>query len=300
MAKRDPLEDLSQENVLPNPGVYVITNSVNNKRYYGSSVNCLIRRRSHFGHLRRGDHNNSHLQRAWNKHGESAFSFSVVEYVPEEKLKSTEQIYIDQNVGGYNIEPHAEKSGGRRSEETRSKIAKTLTGYKRSAEEVEKSRASRSGGTRTEITKMRVSRGLRRHFSKHGTRPSPKSEETKRRVSEGLRRYYANNPEAAAASAARIRSHLTSEVIQRRSESIRKRWQGPEGNAKREQYRQRMQGSSKITAETVLQIVTLLSTQSVAEVADAFGLNISTIYYIRSGKNWSHVTGIVLQKKRRN
>lgn len=210
--------------ILPDPGVYVIVNSANGRRYYGSSVNCLLRRRSHWGYLRRGTHCNSHLQRAWNKYGESAFSFSVVEYCSADSVRLVEQAYLDNNPGGYNIEPNAERSGGIRSSETKKKIAKTLTGMKRSPEEIAKSSEARRGRKQSELTKARVSRGLKRHFQKHPKPRTPKSEEHKRKVSAGMRRYCAEHPEIAAKSVAAMRKALTPEVIARRAESLRATW----------------------------------------------------------------------------
>lgn len=88
-------------------GIYVIVNETNGRRYYGSSVNLKSRRWQHLFYLRSGRHNNKHLQRAWNKYGEESFTFSVVEMVDAHKLLSVEQVYINNNKGGYNIAPIA-------------------------------------------------------------------------------------------------------------------------------------------------------------------------------------------------
>ena len=62
-------------------GIYVITNAVNGKVYVGSAVNIPGRWRVHKSDLRRGVHHSSHLQAAWNKYGDAAFTFSVLELV---------------------------------------------------------------------------------------------------------------------------------------------------------------------------------------------------------------------------
>lgn len=59
------------------PGVYSITCVNNRKVYIGQAVNIRRRWHSHKWYLRKGNHRNSHIQRAWNKYGESAFVFKV-------------------------------------------------------------------------------------------------------------------------------------------------------------------------------------------------------------------------------
>ena len=77
-------------------GIYSITNTTNGKCYVGSSIN--VDRRMKCGHLhdlRHNKHPNSHLQRSWNKYGEKAFKFELLEEVPKEMLVEVEQQYLD-------------------------------------------------------------------------------------------------------------------------------------------------------------------------------------------------------------
>ena len=60
-------------------GIYSITNSGNGKRYIGQSIDIEKRWREHRWHLRANKHKNNHLQNAWNKYGETAFVFEVLE-----------------------------------------------------------------------------------------------------------------------------------------------------------------------------------------------------------------------------
>ena len=76
-------------------GIYKITNKLNNKYYVGSSTNMKLRVYNHFRKLRHGIHENSHLQNAWNKYGETCFEFQVVETVEKCNLLKTEQLYLD-------------------------------------------------------------------------------------------------------------------------------------------------------------------------------------------------------------
>jgi group I intron endonuclease len=124
-------------------GVYCITNKVNGRKYYGSSVNIHKRWREHRSALRNGKHENPHLQHAWIKYGEDAFDFGVVGYCEEEYLLDMEQVYLDSNPNGYNICPLARSRIGKPvSEETRRKIGEKSKGRKHSEESRQKMRDS--------------------------------------------------------------------------------------------------------------------------------------------------------------
>jgi group I intron endonuclease len=84
-------------------GIYAIENTVNGKRYYGSTKDKAGRWQHHKWHLRNGKHGNAHLQMAWNKYGETAFRFIWLKDVPNEQLLDVEQKYIDTNVRGRDI-----------------------------------------------------------------------------------------------------------------------------------------------------------------------------------------------------
>lgn len=76
-------------------GVYVIRCTANGRVYVGSSSNVEVRRRRHVKDLRQGKHQNSHLQRAWDKYGDRAFTFEVVATPSLERLAQVEQTFID-------------------------------------------------------------------------------------------------------------------------------------------------------------------------------------------------------------
>lgn len=88
-------------------GIYKIINVVNNKFYVGSAVNLSRRRARHFSELRTQKHNNGHLQAAWNKYGEQAFVFVVVQKLADgEDLLAAENVWLKEHVGKdycYNI-----------------------------------------------------------------------------------------------------------------------------------------------------------------------------------------------------
>lgn len=87
--------------------IYKILNQVNGNFYIGSAVNALRRRARHWSELRNNKHNNRHLQAAWNKYGETAFVFIILEEVPADKNHlDRETEYLRECVGKpncYNI-----------------------------------------------------------------------------------------------------------------------------------------------------------------------------------------------------
>jgi group I intron endonuclease len=128
-------------------GIYAITNAVNGKRYIGSAVNLRARRNQHRFDLRRGRHKSPKLQAAWNKYGETAFGFSVLELVPDKsKLIEREQAWIDAErvcVMGYNTRP----------------VAGNQLGFKHSEASLKKMRESQSKRVRqpcAEETKEKI------------------------------------------------------------------------------------------------------------------------------------------------
>lgn len=113
-------------------GIYVIKNEVTGKGYVGQSRTMRKRVADHFNLLRRGRHPNTHLQRAFKKYGEAAFSYDfeiVCEDVSE--LNMLEEAYLtgdakfDDSPVYYNISKTARVPmfGRSHTEETRKKIS---------------------------------------------------------------------------------------------------------------------------------------------------------------------------------
>lgn len=113
-------------------GLYVIEHRSSGRRYYGSSIDVPFRLHEHRRLLRRGAHHSPYLQRAWNKHGESAFDFKPVAMLDAENLLEFEQRAIDSNSGGYNMNPIAGKppspKGKKRSKAHCKALSRALLG----------------------------------------------------------------------------------------------------------------------------------------------------------------------------
>lgn len=70
--------------------IYIIENANTGKFYIGRTNDPAQRKRAHFSELRRGAHGNPRLQNSFNKHGESAFEFKVVDSATADKIQAKE------------------------------------------------------------------------------------------------------------------------------------------------------------------------------------------------------------------
>jgi group I intron endonuclease len=83
---------------LENPGVYMIKNMISGKFYIGSTTMPLLKRVwHHISLLRTGTHKNTHLQRSYEKHGESNFEVFIIENTEKSETLKREQFWIDNS-----------------------------------------------------------------------------------------------------------------------------------------------------------------------------------------------------------
>ena len=109
-------------------GIYCIENTIDNKKYIGLSRDIRRRWNEHKSELRNNKHENIYLQRAWNKYGEDAFSFNVIELCDPFVICDRERYYIAEyhtlsHENGYNL-----TSGGENSPTTSRKVIHLLSG----------------------------------------------------------------------------------------------------------------------------------------------------------------------------
>jgi group I intron endonuclease len=116
--------------------IYRITNMLNNKYYIGSAQSFERRSWQHKYDLKKGVHKNPRLQAAWNKYGEDAFVFEVLEAIPDgQDQLAWENKYLHECVGKpdcYNINSDAQapRIGKTHSAETKAKIKANRTAPK--------------------------------------------------------------------------------------------------------------------------------------------------------------------------
>lgn len=86
-------------------GIYMIHNKINNKVYIGQTVDIDNRWMQHRSRLRCQNHENKHLQAAYNLYGEDAFEYVLLEECERNELNEKEIFYIqyyDSYKTGYN------------------------------------------------------------------------------------------------------------------------------------------------------------------------------------------------------
>lgn len=163
-------------------GVYRIVCVRNGDYYYGSTNNIRKRWYYHKYDLKNGKHCNARLQNNWNKYGESAFRFEIVEFIDENNLVETENRYLNEYVGKphcMNISKIADRppmtpatvekirksnTGRRLSEETKNKIRKSLLGHSVSdvtRKKISEGQFGKLRGVRSDTDKMTISKKRR-------------------------------------------------------------------------------------------------------------------------------------------
>lgn len=166
-------------------GVYCIKNRASGKVYVGESIDIQRRWESHRYDLSKDRHYNEILQHAWNKWGEDAFEWIVLEECDKANLRYREAHWINELVAysrerGYNIRIEDGNGSWEYTDEHRAAISARTKGENN----------PRWGAKLDEDTRRRISESNKRAFEeKPGLRE--KSEETKRRMSEARRQLWA-------------------------------------------------------------------------------------------------------------
>lgn len=143
--------------IINRSGIYEIVNTVNGKRYIGSAKRMRYRLKDHRKHLRRQDHDNQKLQRAWNKYGAEVFRYRPLLVCSPENLLFYEQLCIDNLLPEYNICRIAKSSlGTKRTPEHCAAQSARMKGKRMSVEARARMSASRIGKKHSEETKRKM------------------------------------------------------------------------------------------------------------------------------------------------
>lgn len=111
-------------------GIYTITNLVNGKIYIGYSVNIQRRWEEHICSLNGQYHENSKLQKAWNKYGKKSFIHELLVECEEQFLASEEHYWcnllnVHNDKFGYNIRPTTPYNKPKLSKESRNRLSES-------------------------------------------------------------------------------------------------------------------------------------------------------------------------------
>lgn len=206
-------------------GVYEIRNTVNGKRYIGSSADVHTRMRKHLCMLRNFSHPNHHLQNAWTKYGENQFDFKALLYCDGDNSRLYEQILLDNLKPEYNIAVNAnnpsigivfseerrrrmsETTKGLMTPEMRSRISASLSGRTQPEQAVKKRIQSMSGKKHSDSHKEKLSQSLMGHSF---------TDEVREKMSGAQKKRHAREREAGITS--------TEEYKQKHSNAAKARW----------------------------------------------------------------------------
>jgi group I intron endonuclease len=276
-------------------GVYLWTNTTNGKVYVGSAAGSIVHReRVHRSSLRGGYHQNKHFQAAWNKYGEAAFAYCVLELCPPEKCVEREQHWIDHYKSadpknGYNNSPTAGNClGCKQSPEANAKRSAAMKGRPLTVEH----RAALSAGRKgmkfspshcAAIGRSKAGRQLTpEHKAKlsaknKGRKFSPEQRTRWRSWNKGKKLSEEHRAKLCAARQGRV---FTAETRAKMSAS---------GKARKD-FRGEGHPLSRLTTEEVLEIKRKLAAGIPQKrIADEYRVHQCVISRIHSGKRWAHV-----------
>jgi group I intron endonuclease len=162
-------------------GIYEIRHDLSGRVYVGSAVSIPHRWREHKRSLNRNRHHSQKLQRAWNKYGAEAFSFSVIEEVDaSENLLAREQHWLDATDAartGFNMTPTAGSLLGHRfSDETKKRMSEAAKGHIKSPEHRAALSAVNTGKRMSDEARQKM------REAKLGKRRGPHSAETRAKM----------------------------------------------------------------------------------------------------------------------
>ena len=213
---------MANKSISHTSGIYIVVNIKNGKVYIGKAKDLHRRWNDHKRMLNEGSHFNRHLQFAWDKYKEKAFSFKILEYCSVDQLNEREihhiAIYRARGLA-YNL-----TNGGdglsNMTEEIRSKIGDGMRGKTHTDETKRKMSEAHKGLPRSEEHKRRlsesqlgkiVSEETRLKQSEAAKRRLPISDETRKKMSESSK-----------GNTHMVGKHPSEETLKRMSESMKR------------------------------------------------------------------------------
>ena len=145
-------------------GIYVIKNHVSGKVYVGQSANLKRRFSTHKRQLRKGEHYNTHLQSAFIKYGEKAFTIEVLCECERSELDDLECYYIDKYDSTNPKKGYNKRSGGQSNYKHSAETKNIMSQKTKSFWDSPKGDAERT--RRADKASHDFEEGLRRHRQK--------------------------------------------------------------------------------------------------------------------------------------
>lgn len=298
---------------LERSGIYQIVNKVNGKRYVGSAVCIRKRWHAHRCGFRLSKHPNRYLMSSWQKYGEEAFTFEILEHCSLDELLVREQWWIDSTSPEYNLSPTAgscrgvkhteevrrrvsERNKGNKyalgrkiSEYVKSRVAEAnrlRKGVKQSADHAEKRAAGHRGMKRSAETRRRISEAMT------GKKRGPRSAEYREKISASMRGRVLSDEHMAALQAGRAKRVYTPEQRAVLADHMRKSYEnGTRSREKPEEQRSKAgRLYAKLSDAQVRKIRSLRAEGLTCKaLAQQFGSNAGTICEICTGKRYRWV-----------
>ena len=151
--------------------IYMIEHTVSGRCYIGSTVDVRKRFRVHRRELNAGVHANRSLLNAWNKYGERAFEFRIIERCPVGCLLEYEQQWLDLlqpfNRRGYNLSKvaGAPMAGCTHSEKTKRRMSRSRKGQRPHQNNIEANRRKWAGRKHTVESRRKMRESAHRRWS---------------------------------------------------------------------------------------------------------------------------------------
>lgn len=144
------METILYKQINRTAGIYIITNTITNAKYIGSSNKIGNRINKHKSLLRNKKHFNNYLQNSFNKYGMENFTFDIYEEYFGNDIRSREKQIIEKEQSmyyqnGYNIDEVNEKHPISLTKEIKNKISNSLKGKAKSETHKHNLRVSKGG-----------------------------------------------------------------------------------------------------------------------------------------------------------